>query len=354
MGAAADLEAEGVGVVVAVGVRATHADDAYHVAVAVAEERQRTVSDGVGVGGLAGGDGQVFADLAVGEALHRKLLIRGHRADVVEVEAQASGVAQRAGLADVGSKDGTERGVQQVGAAVVAGRVEAAFGFDLRRYGVAQGDVALGHDAAMDDEAGDGALRVLDVDTAVGSGDDAAVSDLSASLGVEAGLGQDDLDLLAAGGLAHRLAVAQDTEDAGLDGRLVVAVEGGMAGAQVFVGGDDFHAAGDLVAGAVALALGFHLDVEAVHVDSEAVLSATDLVHQLGREPVGVVEFEHHRASYHAFGLGRRQDVFQQRHALANVLQELGFFQTDDSADETLVFRQAQDRRRRNAQSRRR
>ena len=69
VGAAADLEAERIGVVVAVGVRAAHADDADHVAVAVAEEGQRAVADGVGVGGLAGGDSQVLADLAVGEAL---------------------------------------------------------------------------------------------------------------------------------------------------------------------------------------------------------------------------------------------------------------------------------------------
>ena len=156
--------------------------------------------------------------------------------------------------------------MEQVGAAVVAGGVEAAFGLNLPCYRVAQGDVALGHLAAMDDEAGHGALSVLDVDAAVGAGDDAAVSDLSAALGVEAGIGQDDLHLLAPGGLSHGLAVAQDAKYAGLDGRPAVAVEGGVAGAQVLVGGDDLHAAGDLVAGAVALALGLHLGVEAVHV----------------------------------------------------------------------------------------
>ena len=75
VGAAADLEAEGVGVVVAVGIGvragAGHADDADHVAVAVAEEGQRALAHRVGVGGLVGGDSQVLADLAVGEALHR-------------------------------------------------------------------------------------------------------------------------------------------------------------------------------------------------------------------------------------------------------------------------------------------
>ena len=65
-----------------------------------------------------------------------------------------------------------------------------------------------------------------------------------------------------------------------------------MACAQVLVGGHDLHAAGDLVAGAVALALGLHLGVEAVHVHGQAVLAAADLVHQLGREAVGVVEDE--------------------------------------------------------------
>ena len=296
VGAAADLEAERVGVVVAVGIGvragAGHADDAHHVAVPVAEEGQRTLAHRVGVGGLVGGYGQVLADLAVGEALHGQLLVGSHRAHVVEVEPQPPGVAQRAGLPDVGAKHRAQGGVEQVCAAVVARCVEAALGFHLAVDGVAQRDVALCDHAAMHDESGHGALGVLDVDAAVGSGDDAAVADLSAALGVETGLGQHDLDLLPPGGLAHRLAVAQDAEDAGLYGRPVVAVEGGVAGAQVLVGSHDFHAAGDLVSGAVALALGFHLGVEAVHVHGQAVLAPADLVHQLGREAVGVVEDE--------------------------------------------------------------
>ena len=103
-----------------------------------------------------GGDGQVLADLVVGEALHGQLLIGCHRADVVEVEAQPSGVAQRAGLPDVGAEDGAQGGVEQVGAAVVAGCVQAAFGLHLAGHGVAQRDVALGDHAAMDDEPATG------------------------------------------------------------------------------------------------------------------------------------------------------------------------------------------------------
>ena len=88
---------------------------------------------------------------------------------MVEVEAQASGVAQRAGLPDVGPEDGAQRGVEQVGAAVVAGCVEAAFGLDLAGHGVAERDVSLGHRAAMYDQAGHGTLRVLDLHATVGS-----------------------------------------------------------------------------------------------------------------------------------------------------------------------------------------
>ena len=261
VGSAADFKAEGLGVVVVavgIGVRigAGHADDAHHVAVTVAEEGQRALAHGVGVGGLVSGYGQVLADFAVGEALHGQLLVGGHRANVVEVEAQPSGVAQGTGLPHVGAEDGTQGGVEQVGSAVVAGCVKAAFGLNLGGYGVAQGNVPVGHDAAMDDEAGDGALGVLDPHAAVGAGDDAPIADLPAALGVEAGFGEDDLNLLAGGGVAHRLAIAQDAEDAGLDGRLIVAVKGSVAGAQVLVGGDDCHVAGDLVAGAVTLAFG--------------------------------------------------------------------------------------------------
>ena len=152
-----------------VGIRAGHADDAHHVAVAVTEEGQGAVAHGVGVGGLPSGYGQVGADFLVGQALHGQLLVGGHRAHVVEVETQPSGVAQGAGLPHVGAEDGTQRGVEQVGAAVVAGGVQTTFRLNLGGYGVAQGNVAVGHRAPMDDEAGDGALRVLHLHAPVGA-----------------------------------------------------------------------------------------------------------------------------------------------------------------------------------------
>ena len=84
----------------------------------------------------------------------------------------------------------------------------------------------------------------------MGAGDDAGVANLSAALGVETGFGEDDFHLLPGSSVSHGLAIAQNAHDVGLNGSPVVAVERSMAGAEVFVGGDDFHAAGNLMAGA--------------------------------------------------------------------------------------------------------
>ena len=341
MGAAADFEAEGAGggiggVVIGVG----YADDADDVAVAVAEEGEGAVAHGVGIGGFAGGDGEVGAHLVVGEALHGQLLVGGHWAHMAEVEAQAVGGAEGAGLADMGAEHGAEGGVEQVGCAVVAGGVQAAFRGDLGGDGVAQHNIAGGDGAPVDDEAGDGALGVVDLHLPVGAGDDAAVAYLAAAFGVEAGGGEDDFDLLALGGVSGGGAVAEDADDAGFPGGLPVAVEGGVAGAEVFVGGDDCHIAGGGAAGAVAFSLGVHCGVEFIHIDGQAVFPPADFVHQFRGEAVGVVEEEGLRAGDGAGGGGLQvvEGVFQYGHSVADVVEELVFLQADDAADEVGVF----------------
>ena len=138
----------------------------------------------------------------------------GHCSNVVEVEAQTAGGAQRSGLANVGPQHGSQRGMEQVGAAVIARRVETALDFHLGGHGFAQGNVAVGNQSPMDDEAGHRALGVFDTHATVGSGYRALIAHLSAAFGVKAGLSQDDLDLLAPGGVSHRLPFAQDAEDA--------------------------------------------------------------------------------------------------------------------------------------------
>ena len=75
-----------------------------------------------------------------------------------------------------------------------------------------------------------------------------------------------------------------------------VAVKDYRAGAQIFVGGDNFHAAGHLVAGPVPLPFGGHRGVEPVHIHGQTVLPPPDFVHQFRRKSVSIVQSEGHRA----------------------------------------------------------
>ena len=114
------------------------------------------------------GYGQVGANLAVGQALYGQLFVMRQRAHVVEVKTQPAGVAQGTGLAHVRPQDGTQRGVQQVRAAVIARCVQTPLRLNLGGYGIAQSDVALGYRAAMDNQAGHRALGVLNLHAPVG------------------------------------------------------------------------------------------------------------------------------------------------------------------------------------------
>ena len=104
----------------------------------------------------------------------------------VEVEAEAVGRDERAGLADVLAEDLTQGGVEDVSGGVVAHRVAAAGLVDAGLDGVADAQAAgleaadVGDDAALADGP-----RVLDDEVAAGPDDLAPVADLAAALGVE-------------------------------------------------------------------------------------------------------------------------------------------------------------------------
>ena len=238
-----------------------------------------------------GDDRQVGPDPVVGQGLHIRKLVPGQLTDVAEVEAQALRGHQRPGLPHVWSQYGTKGGVQDVGAAVVARRVRPSFRVHRRPDRVAHGNFALLDHASLDDQSGDGALRVFHPHHPVGAADVALVAQLAATLGVEGGTVDDHLGLLAQGRMAHRNAVYQQGGHHRLLLGQAIAGELAAARAQVLVGGEHFHAAREGLGGAGLLTLRLHLPFEAVHIDIQAVLPG-DFGRQLRREPVGVVEDE--------------------------------------------------------------
>src|SRR5690606_14909705 len=173
--------------------------------------------------------------------------------------------------------------------------------------GGAAGDLALDEPAAVDDEALDGLLDVVDLDeAAAGQRDRALVRELTAGLRIERGGGEDDLDLGRGLDRVDELAVHED----GLDGRgdrvLGVAEEGHLAaalGEQAVVHGS-VGVAG-LLRGRVrtgALTLLLHRGTEGVRVDLKAHLGR-HLHGQVDGEAVGVVEAEGVLAGQHAAAL---------------------------------------------------
>ena len=103
---------------------------------------------------------------------------------MAEVEAQTLRRHQGPGLPNVVSQHGAQAGVEQVGAAVVAGGVPAAGGVDLSRYRLPQGDIALLYNPPMHDEPGHGTVGIMHAYDPVGSGDGSPVAHLAATLGV--------------------------------------------------------------------------------------------------------------------------------------------------------------------------
>ena len=194
-------------------------------------------------------------------------------------------------------KHRAQAGVKQVGTAVVARRVHATSGVNVRRHPVAQRNISLLHHATLDYQACHRTLRVLHPHRPVGACDCAPVSQLSAALGVEGRPAQHQFDLL------PLRRVTDGVQCAGVFVRneqrnyhrffldASVANEAGFAGSQVFVDGEHFHAAdkGRRRPGPGLLPLGLHFPLEPLHVHFQTVLSC-DFGGQLRREAVGIVQ----------------------------------------------------------------
>ena len=168
-----------------------------------------------------GFDAGVGEHFAVDDVFDLLQLFVGDLGEVGEVEAQAVGIDERAGLLDVRAEDLAQRGVEQVRAGVVAADGVAALAVDdgvdviadgegLLEDGLVRADALHGQDAAGD--FGDGGV-------AVGRGEPAGVADLAAGVAVEAGVVEDDFDLVAGAGCGNADAVFDDGEDFGVGGR---------------------------------------------------------------------------------------------------------------------------------------
>ena len=200
---------------------ARHADDADLVAVFLAEQRHRAGRDG-----LLGRHvdvrlhRRVPVDLLVDDALDAIELVARDRLEVHEVEAQAIGRDERAGLLDVRAEHLAQRGVEQVRRRVIAARrvadVRVHFGGD----DVARAKLPArprGHDA----RAGSPCERVSGASSSttaspLGAVDAAGVGHLSARFEVERRLRQDDPARLAFAEHVgqRRLLVVQDRQSA--------------------------------------------------------------------------------------------------------------------------------------------
>ncbi len=132
------------------------------------------------------------------------LLFVGQRAEVREVEAQAVIVHQRSSLLHVRAEHLAQRCMQQVSAGVIAARGVAICGID---HGV---DLIADSDRLADDGAVrehslhrlESAGHFRDDAVVVGGIEPAGVADLTAGVGVEAGLVEHDFHLLV--GMARR------------------------------------------------------------------------------------------------------------------------------------------------------
>ena len=222
---------------------------------------------------------------------------------------------------------------------MVAGDAGAAQRVDGSGDGSALLEGAGLHDALAHGQAGLGLDGVGDLDLEAVCGDGAGVAHLAAHLTVEGGLVEHDADLGTGGGRAHALALDHDGLDGCLGGILDVAGELGLA-QLLEQGGVDVCAQVPCVvlAGvAGALALGLHLDVEALLVDLDALLCA-DLAGELVGEAVGVVQGEGDGTGEGVSLLQALEGVFQEALAVGQGLAEALLLRQQGLGDERLVL----------------
>ena len=185
---------------------------------------------------------------------------------MAEIETQPVGGNQGTGLPDVGAKDGAQGGVEQVGAAVVAGGVQTAMEVHPGRHRLAQGHIAPFHHTPVDNQPGHRALGIFHPHQPIGAGYDTLVANLPAALGIEGRVFQDYLYRLALDGMAGGYVVHQQGGHQRFLLKLAITDELGMLHAQVFVSSVHLHTAGKALSGTGLLPLRLHLPFKTVHI----------------------------------------------------------------------------------------
>ncbi len=174
--------------------RGTSFQDPDHVAVLVAEERDRAERLSLVLGGLEGPHRTVRERLGVGEPFDLGDLLGGHRGVVREVETKAIGTDVRTRLLDVLTKHRTQRPVQHMGTGVIAADRRPPTHVDRGGRLLTGGDRA-GHPASqMTTQVRQRVGGVEHLESARLCGDRAGVADLASGLGVEGGAVEEHLD----------------------------------------------------------------------------------------------------------------------------------------------------------------
>ncbi len=293
-------------------------------------------------------DGHVFEgfdlgvgeDFAVDDVFDFLQFFVGDLGKVGEVEAETIRMNRGAGLLDVGAEDLAQGGVEQVRAGVVALDGVAARAIDYGVDVIADSEVLL-EDGFVGADSLDGKNAAGDLGdggVAVGGGEPAGVADLAAGVAIEAGVIEDDFDLIAGFGGGNTDAVFDDGEDFGVVGvELLVADEVGLG--EIAEGG-----AGGFLAAAFPACAGAGLFFGAGMLEAFVVEPDTGVAcgvhHEVERKAEGLVEMEGlvaGEASFEFFVETRESDL---QHAI-----ELLLFCFDYSGDTRGRINQARDRR---------
>ena len=318
------------------GERAADLDDTHLGAVVLTEQGHRTHRLGLVEAGLDGVDLVVGVHRLIGDQLDPTQLVGGELLTVVEVETQVAGLVQRTCLDGGRAEHLTQGGVDHVRAGVrLAGLVPPGV-VDGGGDPLADGELTTGDGDIVQPDLLTGLLHVIDRRRATGTGDLAAVGELSTGLGIEGGLVQDQLDLLPLAGPLDESAPGDDTEDRSLGLGAVVAEEDG----RVVV--DEGPVDGDvgmvvLLGTVVGLGAGLllgHAGVEALLVHGQTGLGG-HLDGEVDREAVGVVQRERGVATQlgQARALDLGGDSLEQTGAGLESLEEGGLLAHRDGAD---------------------
>src|SRR5690606_34075003 len=315
-----------VGAAAQLGGELAELEHPYRIAVLLAEQRHGAAVDGLVVTHMLDMGGRIGADLLVHQPLDLGQLLGPDRLEMREVEAQPVGRDQRALLGDVGAQHRAQHGMQQMSGRMVQHGGLPGSGVDPRRHRLALSQPALAQspEVAVGIAVFDGVLD-LELD-AVGQ-QQPPVADLAAGLGIERRAFQHHHAALAGFQRADAAAVAVEADDLALVFQLLVAGEFGAAGHRA--GGDVF--ALELAGRAGALPLRLHLALEAGHVEAQAPL-AGNVVGEIDREPVGVVQLEHHFAR-NGLALEVAQRLVEQLDALLEGLAETLFLLPEHALD---------------------